>query len=437
MKDNNINKVNTIRRSDKDIKGRKLHKGESQREDGRYEYRYTDANGKRKSIYSWKLNANDPTPKGKKPGPSLRELELQIEKDKYDGITAPNTTVDALWKKFIATKEELKDSTRNGYIYAYNKYVKPQFGDVRITAVKYSDILCFYNYLIHGIGMDIRTVEIIHNILHPMFKMAVKDNSIRTNPTDDVMKELKKTNKSSNKKIHALTQREQEIFFDFVEKSDTYSHWLDLFVVMIGTGCRIGEILALTFADLDFESDIISVNHSISYRPQEDGKCRHRISTPKTEKGTREIPMIPEVKDALLRIKEEQELNGKCESVVDGYSGFVFMNRDRKVMMFSSVNKAIDRIVKEYNKQATENDAVNNPVLLTHFTAHSFRHTFCTRLFEKTQDFKAIQELMGHADVQTTMNIYDEVFPDRKHQAITNLAGMIKINNNTKKVEAV
>ena len=430
-----INKV--TRRSDKDTKGRKLYKGESQREDGRYEFRYTDANGKRQSVYSWKLNANDPTPQGKKKGLSLRELELQIEKDKYDGISNPNITVDDLWKKFIFAKKDLKDSTRNGYIYNYNKYIKPQFGNARISSVKYSDILCFYNYLIHDVGLDIRTVEIIQNILHPMFKIAVKDNSIRTNPTDEVMQELKKNNKSDDKKIHALSNEEQTVFIDFVENSATYSHWLDLFVVMLGTGCRIGEILGLTFSDLDFENNNISINHSIGYRPQEDGKCKHRISTPKTKKGTRDIPMLPEVKDALLRVKAEQEINGKCKSVVDGYSDFVFINRDRKVMMFSSVNKAIARIVKEQNKQAAEDKSLKNLTLLPHFTAHSLRHTFCTRLFEKTQDFKAIQEIMGHADVQTTMNIYDEVFPDRRNQVITNLAGMIKTNKNTKKDEVI
>ena len=430
-----INKV--TRRSDKDSKGRKLQKGESQREDGRYEYRYTDANGKRKSVYSWKLTPTDPTPQGKKRGPSLRELKLKIEADRRDGISDANMTVDDLWKKFITSKRKLKDSTRNGYIYNYNKYIKPEFGNIRISEVKYSDILCFYNYLIHDVGLTVRTVEIIQNIIHPMFNLAVKDHAIRDNPSQDVMKELKENNDSGNKKVHTLSKEEQEAFFDFVENSDTYSHWLDLFIVLIGTGCRIGEALGLTFADLDFKNNNISINHSISYRPQEDGTCQHRISTPKTEKGTRNIPMLPEVKEALLRVKAYQKLNGKCKSVVDGYSGFVFMNRDKKVMMFSSVNKAIARIVKEQNKQASEDKSVENPVMLTHFTAHSFRHTFCTRLFEKSQDFKAIQELMGHADVQTTMNIYDEVFPDRRNQVITNLAGMIQINKNTKKVEVI
>lgn len=195
---------NSKRRSDKDNKGRKLYKGESQREDGRYEYRYTDSNGNRKSLYSWKLNAGDPIPQGKKKGLSLRELELQIEKDTHDGIVSTYITVDGLWEKFLNTKKNLKDSTRNGYIYSYNKYIKPEFGAVRVSEVKYSNILCFYNYLVHDIGMGINTIEIIQNILHPMFNMAVKDNCIRTNPTAGVMKELKRTNNFEKKKRHAL-----------------------------------------------------------------------------------------------------------------------------------------------------------------------------------------------------------------------------------------
>ena len=429
MKDNK-NKTNVARRSDKDSKGRKLYKGESQRADGRYEYRYTDANGVRRSVYSWKLNPNDPTPQGKKKAPSLRELEMQIQQDKLDGITSPNITVDDLWNKFIKSKTGLKDSTRNGYIYTYNKYIRPEFGYLRITDVKYSNILCFYNQLISEVGMDVSTVQIVQNILHPMFNIAVRDDSIRKNPTDGVMKALRNANECQKKKIHALTIEEQDAFFEYVASSATYKHWLDLFIVMIGTGCRIGELLGLRFKDINFSENSISINHSISYRPQADGKCKHRISSPKTENGTRDIPMLPDVREALLRIKDEQKKNGGCTSVVDGYSGFVFMNRDRKVMMFSSVNKAIGRIVKEYNEKVTSDTSIKNPVILPHFTAHCMRHTFCTRLFEKSTDFKAIQTVMGHADVQTTMNIYDEVFPDRKNQVITNLVGMIRINKN-------
>ncbi len=427
MKDN-TNTTNVTRRSDKDIKGRKLTKGESQRADGRYEYRYTDSNGVRHSVYSWKLYPTDPAPKGKKKGLSLKELENQIMKDKIDGITATNITVDDLWYKFLISKSKLRDSTRNGYIYTYNKYIKPKFGNVKITDVKYSNILSFYNYLLVEVGMEVTTIQIVQNILHPMFNIAVKDQIIRLNPTTDAMKELKKACNYEKKKIHALSHEEQDAFFDYVSKSDTYRHWLDLFIVMIGTGCRIGEILGLRFKDINFSKNIISINHSLGYRPQEDGTCQHRISTPKTKSGTREIPMLPEVREALIRAKEEQKKNGRCKSVVDGYSGFVFMNRDRNVLMVASVNKAIGRIVNEYNSKALSDKSIKDPTILPHFSAHCMRHTFCTRLFEKTQDFKAIQELMGHADVQTTMNIYDEVFPDRKNTAITNLAGMIKIN---------
>ena len=422
-----VNKTNMVRRSDKDSKGRKLQKGESQRADGRYEYRYTDANHVRRSVYSWKLQSGDPTPKGKRMGLSLRELERQIEKDKLDGIAATNITVDDLWHKFIISKTKLKDSTRNGYIYTYNKYIKPRFGHIKITDVKYSNILCFYNQLLVEVKMDISTLQIVQNILHPMFNIAVRDDSIRKNPTEGVMKELKKSNDIERKKIHALTSEEQDIFLDFVSKSDTYNHWWNLFAVMLCTGCRIGEILGLRFKDINFSKNIININHSISYRPQADGKCKHRISTPKTKSGTRDIPMSPEVREILLKIKEEQKKNGGCTSVVDGYSGFVFMNRDQRVLMMASVNKAIGRIIKDYNEQVTSDKSIKNPTLLPRFTAHSLRHTFCTRLFEKTQDFKAIQELMGHADVQTTMNIYDEVFPDRRNKAMESLVGMIKI----------
>lgn len=151
-------------------------------------------------------------------------------------------------------------------------------------------------------------MEIVHTILHPVFTMAVRDGYIRTNPSDGVMAEIKKSHNWEKPKRHALTERQQSLFIDFVANSDTYKHWLPLFTVLLGTGCRIGEIIGLTWDDCDFTENIISINHNLIYRQQDDGKCEMHITTPKTEAGKRIIPMFEAVRKALLQEKAADEM---------------------------------------------------------------------------------------------------------------------------------
>lgn len=125
----------------RDNKGRVLRAGESQRPDGKYEYKYVDSNGDRHSVYSWKLVATDKVPEGKQGGPSLREMEKQIQKDLEDNLLIYQTrkmTLNSFWDQYIELKKELKESTRTNYIYMYDNYVRPDFGKKNITTIKYT-----------------------------------------------------------------------------------------------------------------------------------------------------------------------------------------------------------------------------------------------------------------------------------------------------------
>lgn len=416
----------------RDNKGRVLLSCERQRADGMYEFRYVNAQGEKRSVYSWKLVATDKVPPGKRCKEPLRDIERRVMRDLEDGIDtieAYRTTLNYLFDDYIETKYELKQSTRTNYKYMYKKYVHDDLGTRKIASIKYSDIKKFYIHLIKDVGFKPNSLETIHTILHPVFATAVRDNIIRINPSDGVMAEIKRHHDWVTPKRHALTVAQQEAFVTFCSNSKQYAHWMPLFTVLLGTGCRVGEVIGLRWEDCDFEQNLISVNHNLIYRQQDNGACELHITTPKTRAGTRVIPMFREVREALMQEHTRQQVTGFNQTKVDGYSGFIFSNRFGNVILPVNINQAIERIVRDYNRQETEeaNKGQREPILIPHFTVHQLRHTFCTRFCENERDIKVIQEIMGHADISTTMDIYNEATIDRKKQSFANLEGKVKI----------
>ena len=120
----------------KDGKGRVLHKGESYIRDRElFCYAYTDSFGKRRYIYSKDLG-------------ELRQKETQTKKDELDGIdiyVLAKSDLNFVFDRYIETKSELRSSTKSNYVYTYNRYVRKGFGKKKITDIKYSDVLFFYN----------------------------------------------------------------------------------------------------------------------------------------------------------------------------------------------------------------------------------------------------------------------------------------------------
>ncbi len=417
----------------KDSKGRNLREGELQRSDGRYEYRYFDSKGVKHSVYSWQLVDTDKVPQGKRSKESLRSMEKRINRDVEDGInthTACRTTLNTYFEGYFVEKRELKDSTRTNYRYMYDHHIKNSLGTRSLSSIRYSDVRKFYLSLIHDKGFKPNSMEIINTILHPVFSAAVRDGLIRTNPTDGVMAEIKRSHDWEKPKRHALTEEQQTAFVDYIACSKIYRHWLPLFTVMLGTGCRVGEVVGLRWEDCDFEDRSISVNHTLIYRGLDGGKCAFHVTTPKTKAGIREIPMLSEVRAALLHERIRQMQYGFCKAEVDGYSGFIFSNRYGDCLSPHCINRAIERITRDYNAEETERAEKERreAVLLPHFSAHNLRHTFCTRFCENETNLKVIQEIMGHADIETTMNVYAEATKAKKVASFASLEGKIKIS---------
>lgn len=419
----------------RDRKNRVLWCGEYQKSDGRYEYRYTDAKGVNRSVYSWILTQNDKPPKGKKSEMCLREMEKQIERDMQDEIdtfTAQRTTLNSFFESYIEGKQELKQSTRTNYKYMYRVCVSETLGKRVLTSIKYSDIKKFYNSLIGEKGFKPNSMEVIHTILHPVFSMAVRDGYLRTNPTDGVMGEIKKSHEWEKTKREALTLEQQNAFMDFVNSSEEYKHWSNILTVLLGTGGRIGEIIGLRWCDCDFEENIITIDHNLIYRVQDNGKCEYHITTPKTKAGIRQIPMLADVRRALLEEHAQQKREGFNLTVIDGYTGFIFKSRYGSVQGAFNINRAIKRICRDYNSAETERAKKERrePSLLPDFSVHNLRHTFCTRMCENTSDkltLKVIQEIMGHSDISTTLDVYTDLTQKQKQDAFSELEGKLGI----------
>ena len=186
----------------------------------------------------------------------------------------------------------------------------------------------------------------------------------------------------------------------------------------------------MRWQDLDFENRVISINHSLVYYPVNgSNKCVLRVSLPKTDAGIRTIPMLDIVKDAFEMLYEEQKENGFNETEIDGMTGFIFCNRFGAVPNPQTVNHTIKRIANNYNADEVvrAKKEHRDPIILPNFSCHHLRHTFCTRLCENETNLKVIQSIMGHKNIETTLDIYAEATEKKKQESFENLAAKLDI----------
>ena len=411
----------------RDSKNRKLNKGEYQREDGRYAYRFTDVDGKVRWVYSWKLTATDSAPKGKSCRKCLRDLEIEIAKKIVSGeriFTTDVPTLNEVFENYIFAKSKLRDTTKNTYRSLWRTHVEESIGKRRVDEIKYSDVVRFLSELSRK-RLKPSTVKSIYNLMRPPFDVAVKDDIIRKNPVDGALGQIFENGKTKKEKRHSLTIVQQNTFLTFLRETPRYRRRYRLFIFLIGTGCRIGEARGVTWDDCDFERGLITIRRQVSYYKAEgEAGLREHVVEPKTDSGIRVVPMLTEVKEVLLEELADQRSEAKT---VDGVTGLIFQTKKGGCLDAANVDRAIDSIVRRYNA-AEEAKALaegRTPEFLPHFSAHNLRHTFCTRLCENETNLKVIQEVMGHADISTTMNVYNEVMEEARSRSFSGLEGKI------------
>jgi len=363
----------------RDNKGRILRTGESQRKDLIYQYRYTDIRGKRRTIYSSNLS-------------ELRKKEAEILKQLSEGIdyAAGQITVIALVERYIRLKQGTRYNTKVGYKFVLNIIKTEDFGYRQIRDIKVSDAQAWMIKL-HDDGRGYSTLTSVRGVIKPAFQMAYNEDAIRKNPFDFKLVDV--VPNDSQKRI-ALTDEQQEIWMNFIREDKTYSKYYDEFVVLLGTGMRVSEFCGLTKDDLQFSERRIRVDHQLVR--ERGGK--YYVEKTKTECGCRFIPMTDEVYRSLLNILERRKKVAK-EFIVDGYSGFLLLDKNDHPKVALHIENEMRWAMKKYSKLHPDKP-------LPHITPHVFRHTFCTNMANKGMDVKHLQYIMGHSDVSVTLNVY-------------------------------
>ncbi len=378
-----------------DNKGRILRIGEQQRsQDGRYMYRYTDLSGKKRTIYALTLV-------------ELREKEKQIERDLQDGIdiSKGDMTLNQLFQTYLETKSNLRKSTRCLYQTTWkNNIVDSALGNMKISQIKQLHVKAFYSGLAKR-GLAENTIKLCHSMIFPALELAVDSDIIRKNPAKNCGKEIggKKKAKTS------LTIAEQERLLEFMRNEDRYIVYYPLVAFALSTGLRIGELTGLRWSDVDLEGQVLHVRQQLAYLDFGDGYKFH-VQELKTEAGRRDIPLTRNARESLMEQEEISLILGRAakRQEIEGISDFVFINSQGKPYTTGAINRVLYDVVKVYNQQEEERarDEHREPEPLGHISAHTLRHTACSRFAESGLEPKVLQYIMGHANFSVTYDIY-------------------------------
>lgn len=379
----------------RDNKGRILRNGECQRKDGRYQYDYVDLNGRAKCIYSWKLEATDPLPSGKRKCKSLRERIREIQKDIDDGIVpcGGQLTVIELARKYILQKTGVRPTTRAGYKTVMNILEKEDFGAKRIDKIKLIDAREWLVKLQQKDGRSYSSIHTIRGVLRPAFQMAVDSDLIRKNPFEFQLVEVL-VNDSVRR--DAITHEQKRKFLEFVKNDRHFCKYYDAIYILFFTGMRISEFCGLTLRDIDMKNRKIKIDHQL----QRTSEMQYIIQETKTNAGTRILPMDNEVYECFKRIIANRKAP-KIEPMIEGLSGFLYLDKNDMPMVALHWEKYFQHICEKYNSIYR--------VQMPKVTPHVCRHTYCSHMASSGFNPKHLQYLMGHSDIGVTLNTYTHV----------------------------
>lgn len=394
----------------KDLKGKELGKGISQRADGRYIARFTSKTGKRKTLYDFKLNE------------LKRKLREAVYEDEH-GLNGNGESITlnawyVTWTELYKKKTVKMTTIYKNHSY-YNSRVKNSIGKMYLQDIKTYHVQKFLNDLIDS-GLAHGTVSNIRFMLSDMFDKAVLSEYIRKNPCIGVEmpKEVKKERR-------VLTREEQEKFFTF---ASSYIH-INVLKFAVTTGCRIGEVLGLKWEDCDFEKREIIINKTIHYSkassPVEGSKFFY--TTAKTISSNRVIPMTDEVYEILQNQKIKQTEQKMWKRSLFFLCQFNLYHIDFRYIVFDCT---IDVVIINWRTIRTGKYQVlkffmlfpyREPKIFEVFTCHTLRHTYATRCYENGVDQQVVQKLLGHSTLAMTTDLYTHVSEEKKKEEVAEL----------------
>lgn len=303
-------------------------------------------------------------------------------------------TVCGLYDKYTALKGNVKRSTRESRQFVAGVLHADTLGARDIGSVKPSDAQ-EWAVRMKEKGYSYRLINNIKRSLKASFAIAVSDGWVRKNPFDFTLNAVISNDTQARQ---ALTEEQEQAFLQFLQSSPVYRRYYDEILILLKTGLRISEFCGLTVDDIDFADGMINIDHQLLW---ETNKGLY-IDTPKSRSSIRKVPMSEEARKAFGRVIAWR--GEPAPYTVDGYSGFLFVSECGKPYLADHYQTVLRRAVQRYNKTHAEQ--------LPKISPHVLRHTFCTRLASKNMNPKSLQYIMGHADINITLNLYAHVSLD-------------------------
>lgn len=273
-----------------------------------------------------------------------------------------------------------------------------KFGNMRMNDITRKDIE-FVRLELLKQGKTPENLNICFAHLNHVFNAALNDDTIIKNPCK-ALERLTRASKPINETKHrALTENETQAFFKAASERESF--YINAFKMMLFTGIRVGELAALNKADFDIKNGYLHINKTLT----RDTSGGYYIGeTTKTAKGKRDIPLTPDA----ARISASQEQINNMFFGLSFSNMPLFRSTENGLLKEYTLNREIKRICKTANIQE--------------FTCYAFRNTFATRFIEqRPQDYKILSEILGHADIKITLNLYTHVMSENKINAMHEL----------------
>lgn len=384
----------------KDLKGKELGTGILQKKDGRYEARYVDRFGKRRSISGY----------------DLREVKKQFNEailaNQQETNIREDLTLNKWYEKWMSIYkfDSIRKNTQRHYNYIYTKHISPYLGRKLLRDITQLEIRTLLKKLKQK-GLRFETLNKVRILLVDMFNKAMIDEFVRRNPAKGIY--LKRDEKKEPK---VLTVDEQTAFFNCC-KGTFYDN---LFVTAVSTGMRVGELAGLTWEDIDWKENVINVRRTLVYQKYDDDEKKlFHFEDPKTDTSKRKIPINKQCERALkcqyMQKHIVESKAPKSKKVDEEFRNLLFTTKYNTPLNSQIVSDAIGKIVEEINLTRDVLDEIER------FSCHTFRHTFAVRCFESGIAPKTVQAYLGHASIQMTMDIYTTVLQEYKESEMQKL----------------
>lgn len=365
----------------KDLNGKELGKGIRQNRNGKYEARFTDRFGRRKSIY----------------GTSKIEIRNKLQEALKENAAKESVrkrlTVRQWYHEWMEIYKApvIRPNTKRHYEHIFDAFILPELEDKYVDEVKQIHVKGLINQL-DARGYQWETQNKVRILLLDLFNIAIENDYALKNPA----KGIRLAKNRPNERI-VLTVEQQKDFFE----CSAGTFYDNLFIVAINTGLRPGELCALEEQDLDFDGHSISVTKTLLYQKlgDDEGKEFH-IGPPKTESSIRTVPMNHACEEALRKQIRLKKMLALKYAQKNEFKSLLFVTRFNTPICSVVLNDAIKRIVDEINLQRDETEKI------AVFSAHSFRHSFATRCIEAGILPKTVQRYLGHASLNMTMDLY-------------------------------